>query len=64
MADLTRKRKSRSANRNAADKLSQKAVDKMLAPFDEEVRLDLEVLMRSIKAKETLLLKLDDDILN
>ena len=44
MAELTKLRKSRSAHRNAVNKLVGKANDAMRSDFNDDIRLDLEVL--------------------
>ena len=64
MTDVSRLKKSRSANKNATNALVNKAGDVMKEPYNDEVRLDLEVLLKTIRAKEALLLQLDDEIVN
>ena len=63
MAELTKLKKSRSAHRNAANKLVNKVTELMKEAINDDVRLDIEVLLRTLRSKEALLQKLDDDVL-
>ena len=64
MTDLSKRRKSRSAHRNAANKLVTKADDAMKEAYSDDQRLDVEVLLRTIKAKKELIQKLDNEVIN
>ena len=64
MTELTRLKKSRSANKNAVNRVVKQAIDKMNGDYNEDTRLDVEVYLRTIKAKEILIQKLDADIVN
>ena len=64
MTEVSKLKKSRSANKNAVNRLVAQAEDKMQNEYNEDIRLDVEVLLRSIKAKENLILKLDSEIVS
>ena len=62
MAELTRLKQMRSANKNVVDGLITKAKNKMEDDMNDANSLDIEVLLNTIKAKEVLIAKLDADI--
>ena len=62
MAELTRLKQMRSANKNVVNGLITKAKNKMEDDMNDANSLDIEVLLNTIKAKEVLIAKLDADI--
>ena len=64
MADISRLKKKRAAQRNVLKGLSVKAKDYMKESFTEETKRDVEVLLKSIVEKEQIIKSLDGEILD
>ena len=64
MADITRAKKKRSANKNVVLGLIVKSKDLMIEEFNEEIREELETFIRTIEIKEQIIKGLDNDIID
>ena len=64
MADITRAKKKRSANKNVVLGLIVKSKDLMTEEFNEEIREELETFIRTIEIKEQIIKGLDNDIID
>ena len=64
MSELTKFKKSQTANRNVVNMLVTKVTDLTREQYNKDIRLDVEVILHVIRAKENLIQKNGDDILD